>query len=135
MNALRGTGAEPLEELLLLDPLPPEPLVEDGRELVPDELALCEAADPPADPERTLAPPVPLDDRAEVVLVLVRPELLPVDRFSTDGTAFNDEPLLLELGVSSEFPADAALPEPAPEDEPAVFEATVVVEPVWEDCM
>src|SRR5882757_9407010 len=44
-------------------------------------------------------------------------------RFSTEGAALRDEPLLLERGVSSELPEEGAAPEPAPEEEPAVFDA------------
>lgn len=134
MNALRGTGAGPVVALLP-DALPPslEPPAA-VREPVPGELALCDAAEPPTDLDSTLEPPVPLEDRAELALP-ERGFVLPVERFSTEGTAVNEEPLRVDAAVSSALPELAAPPAPAPEEEPAVFEATAVGVPVVEAWM
>jgi hypothetical protein len=135
MKALRGTGAGllvvPLPELPLLPPL-----VAVVRELELEELALSEAAEPPVDPDNTLALPVLVeaDERAEVELTPDDKVLLPA-RFNTEGVVLSDEPLLLELGVSNELAVDAVDGAPAPEEEPAVFDATAATEPVWEDWM
>jgi hypothetical protein len=143
MKALRGTGVEPPVVLLFGLPLPELlpllPVVAVLRELEPEALALSEAAEPPVDPDSTLVPAVLVeaDERAEVELVPAKEEVVLVlpARFSTEGVAFRDEPLPLELGVSNELPEEAVVPAPAPEEEPAVFEATAVTEPVCEDWM
>jgi hypothetical protein len=57
-------------------------------------------------------------------------------RFKTERVALRDDPLLLEDGVRRGLPcAEAPPPAPAPEDEPAVVEATAATAPVWADCM
>jgi hypothetical protein len=136
VKALRGTGVGLLVVLLLpaLEPLLPAVLAV-LRELEPEELALCEAAEPPAAPANTVARPalVDADERAEVEL-MVDDELL-LARFNTEGVALSDDPLLLEVGVSNELAVEAAEADPAPEEEPAVFDATAATEPVWEDWM
>jgi hypothetical protein len=134
VNALRGTGVELLVVVLLLELLPPPAAV--LRELEPEELALSEAAEVPAAADNTLVRPVlgDADERADV-------ELMPDDvvlllaRFNTEGVALSDDPLLLEVGVSNELAVEAAEADPAPEEEPAVFDATAATEPVWEDWM
>jgi hypothetical protein len=117
VKALRGTGVELLAVLLLLE-----------------ELALSEAAELPADPDNTLALPAPVeaDERAEVELTPDE-EMLLLARFNTEGVVLSDEPLLLEVGVSNELAVEAADAAPAPEEEPAVFDAPAATEPVWED--
>lgn len=129
MKALRGTGVGLLVVLLL-------PLVGVLRELEPEELALSEAAEPPAVPDSTLAPPalVEEDERAEVELT-ADDDVRLLARFNTEGVALSDEPLLLELGVNNEPAVEAADAFPAPEEEPAVLDATAATEPVWEDWM
>ena len=128
MKALKGTGVGLLVVLLaeLLLPL--------GAVLRVLELALSEAAEPPADPDNTLALPVLVeaDERAEVELTL-DDEVLLLARFNTEGVALSEEPLLLEAGVSNELAVEAVDAAPAPEEEPAVFDATAATEPVWED--
>jgi hypothetical protein len=131
MKALNGTGVEPEVVLLLEEPPPPPAAFAGVRELMPGELALCEAAEPPTGVDTTVEPALPAEDRAELELP-ERAELLVVDRFNTDGTAVNDEPLRVDVGDSRGLPEEAVLPAPAPEEEPAVFEATAVGVPVWE---
>ena len=111
----------PLEELL--DP----PVVAVVREL--GALALCDAAEFPPLVVRTLVLLVP--DRADVEFVPDR--LVVLERFKTpEEVALSDEPLLLEEAVNSVFPEDAEDPEPAPEEEPAVLDATATGVPVLE---
>ena len=126
MKALSGTGVEPPVPLLPLE-LPPLPDAA-VRELD----ALPEDADAPADPDNTLAlpPPTEAEERAEVELAPDVAEVL-LARLSTDGVLLKDEPLVLEAGVRSALPEAAAPPDPAPEEEPAVLEATVATLPVW----
>jgi hypothetical protein len=121
-----------LPELELLLPAPVAVL----RELEPEELALSDAAETPAAPDNTVARPalVDADERAEVELML-DDEVLLLARFNTEGVVVSDEPLLLEVGVSNELAVEAADAAPAPEEEPAVFDATAATEPVWEDWM
>ena len=129
MKALRGTGVA-LVEVLPLE-LPPLALAEVFRELELEPLAVWEAADPADVPDRILADPVLLDDdSADVELAFEIPLL--VARFNTDEVAFKDEPLLLDEGVNRELPA-AVAPAPAPDDEPAVFDAAAAVVPVCDD--
>jgi hypothetical protein len=137
MNALSGTGAAPVEVPLLEDDPPPPPelpdeLEDELRELAPDVLAVCEAADTPPAPDNTLLPADP--DRAEV-WPLETFEDPPTDRFMTPCTAVKDDPVLLVAGDSRALPDEAAPPEPAPEEDPAVLEATAVVVPFCVDCM
>jgi hypothetical protein len=126
MKALSGTGVEPPVPVLL--ELPPElpPLVVVVRELD----ALPDDADPD-DPDNTLALPalVEAEESAEVELAPDVVALL-LARLSTDGVLLKDEPLALVAGVSIELAAVA--PDPAPEDEPAVLEATAATVPVVE---
>ena len=126
MKALSGTGVEPpVPVLLALVP----PLAVAVRELD----ALPDDADPD-ELDNTLALPVLVEaeDSAEVefapdvVLALLA-------RLSTDGVVLKDEPLVLVAGVSIEEAAVA--PDPAPEDEPAVLEATAATVPVVEPCI
>ena len=133
MNAPRGTGVG-LLVVPLFELLPPPAAV--LRELEPEELALIEAAEPPADPDNTLALPAPVeaDERAEVEL-MPDGEVLLLARFNTEGVELSAEPLLLEVGVSNELAVEAAEAAPAPEEEPAVFDATAATVPVWEDWM
>ena len=120
-KALNGTGVELEVELLLLEP-PPLPLVPVAR----DALALCDAADPEL-PDNTL----PVEDPDRVVELT--PDKLVLERLSTpDELAVNDEPLLLEVGDSRLLAEDAEEPAPAPEEDPAVFEATVIGVPLAE---
>jgi hypothetical protein len=69
------------------------------------------------------------------LVVVLLPELPLLARFNTEGVALSVEPLLLELGVSNELAVEAADGVPAPEEEPAVFDATAATAPVWEDWM
>jgi hypothetical protein len=64
------------------------------------------------------------------LLVVVLPALPLLARFNTEGVALSVEPLLLELGVSNELAGEAADDDPAPEEEPAVFDATEATAPV-----
>ena len=134
MNALRGTGVEPDVVLLLEEPPPPELLEVDAdvpRELDPDVLAVLEA-DEPAEPDNTL---VPFELVRAEVWVLETLDEPPTERFITPWTAVNEDPLLLVAGVSSAFPDEVVPPAPAPEEEPAVLDATVVVVPFWVACI
>jgi hypothetical protein len=131
MKALRGTGvaltAVLLPELLLeLPPVLAAP-ADVPRELEPELLGLREVVDPPTEPDNTLVLPVLVEEveSAEVELTPDVEEVL-LARFSTVGAALRDEPLLLVSGVSSELPVEAAAAEPAPEEEPAVFDAATV---------
>ena len=128
-KVLKGTGVDPPPVVPLLElPLPPEAAV---REF--DALAFCDAADTPADPDNTRALPAPIEaeESAEVELVPEIELVVLLARFSTpDELELSDEPLLLEVGVRRALPEAAAPPEPAPEDEPAVFEATAVGVPL-----
>ena len=121
-KALSGTGVEP-DAALPLELPPPAPL----RALELDELALEDTADVPAAPDKT--PLLTELDRAEVELTVDVPAVVVLlARLSTDGVVFRDVPLLLGLeGVSSEL-VEALAPElaPAPDGEPAVFDATCV---------
>jgi hypothetical protein len=114
---------ELLEEPELLEP-PVDAVV---REL--GALALCDAAEFP--PFVVRAPVLLVPDRPDVELVPDR--LVVLERFKTpEEVAPSDEPLLLEAAVNSVFPEDAEDPEPAPEEEPAVFDATATGVPVLE---
>src|SRR5882757_4697070 len=134
MKALRGTGVEAPVALLLELPLLLAPAADVLPELEPELLALSDAAEPPVDPDNTVVLPVLVEEgeRAEVELTADVVEVV-LARFSTEGAALRDEPLLLERGVSSELPEEGAAPEPAPEEEPAVFDAATVGVPVCED--
>ena len=121
MKALKGTAIEP--EVVLVLPEPPPAAV---REL--GALALCEAAEVPV-VERMRTPVLP--DSAAVELIADRALL--VDRLSTPPeVAERDEPLLLEVGLRSALPEAAVAPAPAPDDEPAVLDATTAGVPLWE---
>ena len=123
-KALSGTGVEVEVELLL--ELPPPPLLLVVREL--EALALWDAAEVPEVPDNTLLE----DDREELEV----PDRLLLERFNTpEDVALSDEPLLLAVGDNRLFPEDAEDPAPAPEEEPAVFEATVVGVPLVVDWM
>jgi hypothetical protein len=69
------------------------------------------------------------------VLVAVVVLGLPLAGFNTEGVALSDEAPLFEVGASSELAVEDEDAAPAPEEEPAVFDATAVTEPVWEDWM
>ena len=128
-KALRGTGVDPPVVLLLeLAPLPPEVVV---REF--NALAFCEAADAPTDPDNTLLLPLAIEaeESAEVELT-PDPELVLLARLSTEEVVLSEEPLVLEAGVRSALPEATAPPEPAPEEEPAVLEATAAGVPLRE---
>ena len=135
---MRGTGVGLLVVLLLpaLEPLLPALVAVVVRELEPEELALNEAAELAAVPDNAPARPAlaDADERADVELML-DDEVLLLARFNTEGVALSDDPLLLEVGVSNELAVEAAEADPAPEEEPAVFDATAATEPVWEDWM
>ena len=93
-----------------------------------EALALWEAAEVPEVPDNTLLE----DDREELEV----PDRLLLERLNTpEEVALSDEPLLLVVGDNRLFPEEAEDPEPAPEEEPAVFEATVVGVPLVEDWM
>jgi hypothetical protein len=131
MKALSGTGVEPPVPVLLELPLelvPPLAVVVRELDALPDD------ADPD-DPDNTLALPV-LVEAEESAEVELAPDVVVVlfARLSTDGVVLRDEPLVLVAGVSSELEAPAA-PDPAPEDEPAVLEATAATVPVVEPCI
>jgi hypothetical protein len=55
--------------------------------------------------------------------------------FNTEGVALSDAAPLLEVGANSELAVEDTDAAPAPEEEPAVFDATAVTEPVCEDWM
>jgi hypothetical protein len=135
MNALRGTGIEAVEELLL-EAAPPAlellELLEELRELTPGELALWEAADPPA-LASTLDPAAP--KAAEVRLPPETFEEPPTARFNTGCTEASEEPLRLEAADSLALPEEAVPPAPAPDEDPAVFDAIAVVVPPCDDWM
>jgi hypothetical protein len=140
VNALSGTGIGNVVLLLLeLDPPPPPP---------PDDAVVDERVVP-------LAEVFALEDVPVLLLVLVNtfvfvalfaevesaePELtlavadvvfvFPLD--SADVAALDGTPLLCE-GVSCEL-LDELLPCPAPDDEPAVFEAVIGVVPDVDAC-
>jgi hypothetical protein len=147
VKALRGTGVGLLVVLLPVVLLPAlelllPALVAVLRELEPEELAVCEAAEPPAAADNTVERPalVEADERAEVELMLddevvLDDELVLLARFNTEGVALSVEPLLLELGVSNELAVDAADAAPAPDEEPPVPDCTAATVPVWEDWM
>jgi hypothetical protein len=129
MKALRGTGVDPPVPVVLLE-LPLEPLL--LLETVVRELdALPDEADPPDDPDNTLALPALVDaeESAEVELALDVVVLLA--RLRTDGVVVKDEPLALDAGDRRELVAPV-FPDPAPEEEPAVLEATAAVVPLVE---
>ena len=132
MKALRGTGAGLLVVLPPELPLPAPPVAV-VRELDPEEPALSE---PPVDPDNTLAllVLVEADERDEVELTPDAKALL-LARFNTEGVALSVEPLLPEPGVNNELAVEAADDDPAPEEEPAVFDAAAATAPVWEDWM
>jgi len=127
MKALSGTGVEPpVPVLLALVP----PLAVAVRELD----ALPDDADPD-ELDNTLALPVLVEaeESAEVELAPAEVVVVLLARLSTEGVLLREEPLVLVAGVSSEEAAVA--PDPAPEDEPAVLEATVATVPVVEPCI
>ena len=125
-KALKGTGDEPPVAVALELPLELVLLLE---VLVRELDALPDAADPPDDPDNTLALPVLVEaeESAEVELVLEVVVLLA--RLSTDGVLFRDEPLVLDTGCRRVLVAPET-PAPAPEDDPAVLEATAAGVPV-----
>ncbi len=132
VNALSGTGVGAAGVLALLDPPPPPPPPDDDEdevdarevplsevvaldEVVPLVLALLSTVEVEfavdeednADVESTLAVA-----GFELVVLFVT-AVVPAPAVETPEVA---------VGVSSEFPGDGALPDPAPEDDPAVFE-------------
>lgn len=137
-NALSGTGVASEGLLELLDPLPLEelPLVELER-VVPlaDVFAL---ADVPAfelalDNTVVLVPDVEVEDSAEVEFTLVAAAMepvLPEDSAEVEDDA-EETPLACDV-VSSDVVA-ALEPAPAPEDDPAVFDAVAATVPVVVD--
>jgi hypothetical protein len=133
-KVLKGTGVDPPVALLLELPLPPEAAV---REF--GALAFCDAADAPTDADNTpaLPPPIEAEESAEVELTPeVELVVVLLARFNTPGELeLSDEPLLLEAGVRRALPEAAVPPAPAPEDEPAVLEATAVGVPPREAWM
>jgi hypothetical protein len=149
-NALSGTGFDaPL--LLLLPPDPPEPPPP------PVPLLLEPVLEDPVVLERVvpLCDVFALDDVLVVVLVLVSTEDCAVELVdcsaevdetldvsdvelevledSADVEAAADETPLVALAVNSPLLA-AVLPAPAPEDDPAVFEACAATVPVVDAC-
>ena len=85
-------------------------------------------------PDRTLAEPELADDveSAEVEFAADCPVVAVLARLST-VLAAGMPPVPLAVGDNNVSPADAVVPAPAPEDEPAVFDVTVVLLPLWED--
>jgi hypothetical protein len=131
MKALSGTGVEPPVPVLLELPLElVPPLAVAVRELD----ALPDDADPD-ELDNTLALPVLVEaeESAEVELAPVEVVVVLLARLSTEGVLLREEPLVLVAGVSIEEAAVA--PDPAPEDEPAVLEATAATVPVVEPCI
>jgi hypothetical protein len=143
VKVLSGTGVARLVELVALaapppeDP-PPEPFVEVERVVPPSEvLALEEMLDVVLVLERTVCVEVDVEDGAsaevdaelEVVAVVVL--TFPGARAEVDDA--EAETPVVEEGVNSALPAEATTPDPAPEDEPAVFDTGADALPVAED--
>ena len=53
----------------------------------------------------------------------------------TPWIADRDDPLVLVVGDSSPLPDEAVAPEPAPDEDPPVLDATAATVPVCEDWM
>jgi hypothetical protein len=132
VTALRGTGVWTRDVLVLV-------LAVAGREVpLKDVVALEEMLVEVLAPDRTLVLALAVEDgeRAEVevtfetaVVVLTLLE----DSADVDDTA---EPTpAVEEAVNMALPADGATPDPAPDDEPAVFDAValdvLLVEEDW----
>jgi hypothetical protein len=127
VKALRGTGTEivGLVVLLLPDDDDPEVLVV-GREVpFTDVVALEETPVLVLALERTVAFEVEADESDELGFALIAAADVVVP-FVEDNDEVDDagveRPELVD-GVSSAFPEEALVPEPAPEDEPALFDA------------
>jgi hypothetical protein len=79
--------------------------------------------------DRTFALPFPFEDveSAEVGLTFKETDVVLADAGeSADVVDAGVEMPLVEAALSSAFPEVAAAPDPAPDDEPAVFDATAV---------
>ncbi len=83
---------------------------------------------------RTLALPLLVEAEESAEVELAPADVVLLARLRTDDVVIKDEPLALVCGVNREFVA-AAAPEPAPEEEPAVLDATVATVPVVEPWM
>jgi hypothetical protein len=125
VKALNGTGIDGAGAPLLVLAALVLPLAAAGR-VVPltDVVAFDDVPVEVLAFDNTFELALDEDDSAEDVFTL------PV--FTFDGvTADVEDPgedaaLLVEVGVSFAFPGDAAAPEPAPDDDPAVFDAMAV---------
>ena len=136
VKALRGTG---LEDVVLV------PLDAPGAVVVPDParvvplaavFALEELLPALLTEPRTVVPVWLLDvvDKAEELLTVESVELAVVlfdDERAEVELAEEDTPVV-EEAVNSAFPEDAVVPAPAPEEDPAVLEATAAVVPLVE---
>ena len=141
VKALSGTGVERAPTLPAFDEPPPELPDADARVVPASEvLALEEILDVVLVLERTVCVEVEVEEGASAdvdaalgmaaVAVLMFPEA----RAEVDEAGV--ETPVVEEGVKRELPAEAAAPDPAPEDEPAVFDTGVVdALPVNEDWM
>jgi hypothetical protein len=128
---LKGTGVDPPVAAL---PEPPPPPAAPVREFA--ALAFCDAAEGPFDPDNTRALPLPMEaeESAEVEFVPDVELVAVLARFSTpDELALSDAPFVLEVGLRSALPEAAPPPAPAPDDDPAVLEATAVGVPPRDD--
>ena len=131
VKALSGTG---LDDEVLWDPPPPPPdeelaaaLVFVGR-VVPfsDVVALEEVPVLALALDRTVEFELAAEDGDSAEVWLIFNEELVVPDDSADVDDAGAESAALEDAVSSAFPELAAAPEPAPDDDPAVFDAMAV---------
>ena len=137
VKALRGTGVATVVDDVLLE-LPPAVVVPEPERVVPpwEVFVLDETPVEVEVLERTLLVlPVVLEvESAEPELTVVRAEL--VDWLLDESAELVVEaeltPLVVEA-VKVELPELAAVPEPAPDEEPAVADGVVATLPVCED--
>jgi hypothetical protein len=135
-NALSGTGVDSMVLPLLLDPPPDELLVELERVVPPaDVFALAAAPALELVPDSTvvLVPDVEFEDSAEVEFTLVvaaMVRVLPADSAEAEPAA-EETPLACDA-VSNDAVA-APPPVPAPDDDPAVFDAVAATVPAVVD--
>jgi hypothetical protein len=129
--ALSGTGVETSELLVLLPPPPPEAALEDAERVVPlaevfaleemllEELVFVSTVE--------FARAVEAGESAEVELTLDRADVVLVLAGASGEVEYAEgETPVLNDGVNSALPGEAAAPEPAPDEEPAVFDVGVV---------
>jgi hypothetical protein len=140
VSALNGTGVGTVGALEEVPLLPPEDAAVVEREVPFKEVfALDETFEDVLVLVSTLLEELAVEavDSAELELTDVRAVvvllLLEASVETADVELVGSDEFAPPVGVSSALPDEVVAPAPAPEDEPAVFDATAVVEPLGVD--